>query len=56
MMWACLSRAYERHLRPKESQDSFPTQQLFVLGKQPLIIAININPAVFRLFSSLLMD
>ena len=40
MMWTCLSRAYERYLRPKESQDSFPTQQLFVLGKQPLIIAI----------------
>jgi hypothetical protein len=40
MMWTRLSRAYERQLRPNESQDSFPTQQLFVLGKQPLIIAI----------------
>ena len=38
-MWTCLSRAFERHLRPKERQNSFPTQQLFVLGKQPLIIA-----------------
>jgi hypothetical protein len=32
-MWACLSRAYERRLRPKESQDNFPAKQLFVLGK-----------------------
>jgi hypothetical protein len=32
-MWTCLSRAYERHLRPKQSQDSFPAKQLFVLGK-----------------------
>jgi hypothetical protein len=32
-MWACLSHAYERRLRPKQSQHSFPTKQLFVLGK-----------------------
>lgn len=39
-MWTCLSRAYERHLRPNEGQASFPTQQLFVLGKPPVIIAM----------------
>lgn len=50
MMWTCLSRAYERYLRPNGSQGSFPTQQLFVLGKQPLIIAITSTLAVYRLF------
>lgn len=27
-----ISRLYDRHLRPQHGQDSFPTQQLFVLG------------------------
>ena len=27
-----IARLYDRHLRPHDSQDSFPTQQLFILG------------------------
>lgn len=50
MMWTWFSRAYERHLRPNESQDGFPTQQLFVLGKKPRIIAATSTPTVYRLF------
>jgi hypothetical protein len=49
MMWTLLSGAYERRLRPNESQDTFPTQQLFVLGKEPRIMAITANPTVYRL-------
>jgi hypothetical protein len=52
MMWTWLSGAHKRHLRPNESQDSFPTQQLFVLGKKPRIIVITSNPTVYRLILS----